>query len=139
MQISPSPRRVIATLTLLVAATGSSIAAHADDRPTRTGHCARTFTASTPTTVSCSFTVKADSHTFFIGGSARPQRGSQTDAWLLTVSANGQPQPLSTCGGVSYSGCGSVVWSSEAITKGTTVTCSVHAVGYGRFSCTSAV
>jgi len=133
-----SPRRVIAAVTLLVAAAGSSIAAQADDQPVSTGHCGRTFTAATPKTVTCSFRVTAPSHTFYVGGSARPLKGSAADLWLLTSSVAGQPQPLSTCGGVSYSGCGSVVWSSDAIAKGSTVTCSVRAVGYGRFSCEAA-
>jgi len=138
MHVSTSPRRIIASATLLVATVSSGIAAHADEQPVSTGHCARTFSVSAPTTVTCHFRVTANSHTFYVGGSARPQKGSQTDLWLLTTSVDGQPQPLSSCGGVSYSGCGSVMWSSDAIAKGSTVTCSVRAVGYGRFSCESA-
>ena len=138
MRLVTSPRRVISIATLLVAAAGSSIAASADDQPVSTGHCVRTFSVSTPTTVSCHFKVTAASHTFYVGGSARPQKGSQADLWLLTTSVDGQPQPLSTCGGVSYSGCGSVMWSSDPLAKGSIVTCSVRALGYGRFSCESA-
>jgi hypothetical protein len=137
MRISPSPRRVIATATLLVATAGSGLAAHAEDQQVSTGHCGKSFSVSKPTTLSCSFAVSEDSHSFSGGGWEQPQDGSYVAAWTLTMTVAGQPQPLNSCEGVLYSGCVTFMWSSDPIPAGTVIQCTVHALGKGKFACDS--
>src|SRR3712207_356535 len=102
---------------------------------TTTGSCARSFNVTQPTTVTCSFTVSAPSHQFGGGGWTRPQDGSQVALWTFTMDVAGQPQPLNSCGGVGWSGCATGTWTSEAVPTGSIITCTVRAVGVGRFSC----
>ena len=135
MRLSTS-RRVLATAALLLAVAGSGIAAHADEQPpVSTGHCAKTFSVSTPTTLSCSFAVSAASHSFSGGGSEQPQDGSVVALWDMTISVDGQPPPLNYCAGVLYSGCVTGTWQDPAIPAGSVIECTVRAVGRGTFSC----
>jgi hypothetical protein len=138
MHIAMSPRRVLLTACLAMTAAGSTVAANAADPSDSTGSCAKKFNVSTPTTISCGFQVSAASHTFGGGGSARPADGSAVAAWTFTMSAAGQPQPLNSCGGVGFSGCGTVTWTSDAVPRGGVIECTVRAVGVGQFSCEAA-
>ena len=138
MNTSTSPRRVLATATLLLAAAGSGIAANADDQPpASTGHCAKTFSVSTPTTLRCSFEVSEASHSFGGGGWEQPQDGSVVALWDMTISVNGELQPLNYCAGALYSGCVTGTWSDGTMPAGTVIECTVRAVGRGNFSCDS--
>jgi len=132
-----SPRSIIAIAAFVVAAAGSGMAASADDPPVSTGHCARSFSVSTPTTLSCSFQVSAPSHSFSGGGWEQPQDGSVVALWDMTISVDGQPQPLNYCAGVLYSGCVTGTWSDGTMPAGTVIECAVRAVGQGNFSCDS--
>lgn len=136
MHIS-STRLVIATATLLLAAAGgAAAAANADDQTqVSTGHCAKTFSVSTPTTLRCSFETSAPSHSFSGGGWEQPQDGSVVALWDMTISVDGQPQPLNYCAGVLYSGCVTGTWSDGVMPTGTVIACTVRAVGQGKFSC----
>lgn len=138
MQNSPRPRRVIAIATLLLATAGSGVAALADDQPpVSTGQCGKSFSVSTPTTISCSFEVSAPSHSFSGGGWEQPQDDSVVALWDMTISVDGQPQPLNYCAGALYSGCVTGTWSDGTMPAGTVIECTVRAVGRGRFSCDS--
>jgi len=133
---TPNRRRIVTAVALAFVAAGG-VAANADDGSTPTGSCDKSFDVAQPTTVSCSFTVTAPSYEYGGGGWSSPQHGSKVALWTFSMDVAGQPQPLNSCGGVGYSGCSTVSWDSDAVAAGSTIVCTVRAVGKGEFSCDS--
>jgi hypothetical protein len=135
--INTVPRKSLITGALLLVGAVGVVSAHADGT-TSTGSCAKTFSVSKPTTMSCSFRLSAASHSFGVGGYAQPQSGSRVDAWTLSMTVDGRPSPFNTCEGVSYSGCGTSTWTSKAKPRGSVIRCTLRAVGEGSFECAAA-